>query len=478
MIARGTGGRAHLLLTAAVLLARAALNAAGMPFAFSLDWMWLPDPADLQHDLVRTMWLFHAFPPGMVLLTGLLLDAGGNAGTAARLASWLYMLLAVILVNVVFALGRALGLRVWAAAGLAMVCSLTPAALYFSHLFHYEWPVTTLLCGAMLAFYWGARQPASPRHWAVFFAATALIAITRSTFHLVWVAGMTALALWAVPRAARTAVVRAAVLPLLAVMLVYTKNLAVTGEFAASTFGPASLHLVTVDRLPREQRDRWIADGRLSPYAAVSAYASPERYLEAAADTHSTGPPQLTRLRHPSTGTPNFNHQVLLDVHRARRRDARYVLTHAPWTYVRAVASGLRAYLGPSTEWHPRTGSPAAPHAGHRAILGTYESAYNRAVHGWGPLAPIGMYALLPLVLLGTAWHSRRLLASGDNESRARGCLIVCMLAQVLWVTASSTMLTYFESSRYRFQVEPLLWLLAATFLTAIHGRLSHRRHV
>jgi hypothetical protein len=41
---------------------RLILHWAGLRFNFSLDWMWLSDPDDLQHDLLRTIFAKHQKP--------------------------------------------------------------------------------------------------------------------------------------------------------------------------------------------------------------------------------------------------------------------------------------------------------------------------------------------------------------------------------------------------------------------------------
>jgi hypothetical protein len=113
-----------------------------MPFGFDLDWMWLADPADLRDRLAETLWYFHAFPPGMDLLTGALLKLGG--GHAATLARAVFWLLGLALVNAIVALGQAAGLSRGTAAVVSTAFLLSPPALYFEHLYLYEWPVVTL----------------------------------------------------------------------------------------------------------------------------------------------------------------------------------------------------------------------------------------------------------------------------------------------------------------------------------------------
>jgi len=483
----------HLVLSVVFVLSRVALAAAGLQFSFSLDWMWMADPLDLRDDLANTLYYFHAFPPGMNLLTGLLLKAApGNPG---HLGHVLFATLGLVLVNIVFALGQRLGLSTRGAFGVALAFSLLPATIYFEHLYLYELPILTMVCLAALLFHRAVRTQASGA-WLAFFAACAVIAVTRSTFHLIWFAAMAGMALCFARDGVRRRVVKASILPLALVLMVYAKNLALFGEFAASTFGPASFHLVTVDRLSAAERQQWIASGKVSPFAAISAYAPPREYASFFATPERPGwPPGLTRLEHTSVAAANFNHWFLLEVHRARRRDVLHYLRERPAGYLQNVGLGLRDFFRPSTEWHPRTGTARAPHAQHREVLGGYERTYNRLAHGV-PVAPVGLYAFLPVIWLcglflavrllrpssSTPWSTSgshgapHALTSQDATARA-GLLLLCLF-QILYVVAASSMLTYLEESRYRFQVEPMIWLVTTLCVTTAYGYLFDRRHV
>ena len=175
--------RAHALLSLLFVLSRIALDVAGLPFVFDLDWMWLGDPGDLRDRLLQTLYFFHAFPPGMNLATGLLLKAGG--AQAAVLAHGAFWTLGLVFVNALFVVGRGVGLSTAGAFVLAATFSLAPASLYFEHLYLYEWPVATLLCVAAALFSHGVRRPAFGV-WLACFSVCAVIGATRSTFHLAW----------------------------------------------------------------------------------------------------------------------------------------------------------------------------------------------------------------------------------------------------------------------------------------------------
>jgi hypothetical protein len=461
----------YLIVSLIYVASRALLAWAGMPFGFDLDWMWLADPSDLRERLSETLWYFHAFPPGMDLLTGGLLKAGGDH--AAGLARAVFWCLGLALANGIVALGDAAGLSRTASTVVSTAFLLSPPALYFEHLYLYEWPVVALLVLAAVAFHRASLRPSFAR-WAIFFVTSAAIAITRSTFHLVWwIPAVGATVLVSGP-GRRRAALSGAIPGLLLVLAVYGKNAFLFGEFAASTFGPASLHLVTVDRMPRSERDQWIAEGRLSPFAAISPYAPPRDYANLFASSDLPGwPPQVTRLEQVSVAAPNFNHWFILVGQRARRGDAAAYLRAYPLTYFRNVGTGVVAMLGPSTEWHPRTGLPSAPHAGHRRLLERYEAAYNAAVHRL-VLAPVGIYALLPLVLIQATRSAVVTWRRGDAARRARAAVLGFCMFQVVFVIAVSSAATFLESSRYRFQVEPFIWILTTVALLSVmpYGRL------
>jgi 4-amino-4-deoxy-L-arabinose transferase-like glycosyltransferase len=468
-------GRWHgpAVLVAGFVASRLLLYWMGLQFNFSLDWMWLSDPADLQNRLFQTIYYFHAFPPGMDLLSGILLKAGGvHAATLAHVVFWLSGL---VLVQSLFYLCRAAGLSTGASLGVSLGFSLLPQSVYFEHLYLYEEPVAALLCLSAALFH-AALARRSTRLWVAFFAVCAVIGVTRSTFHLVWFAAMLALVLWLSAPRDRRRIIIAASTPAVLVLSLYVKNLIVFDTFSAFTYGPSSFAHVTVSNLPFDERAEWVREHRLSPFAALSPYAGPREYLRVFSGTVPTNwPPQLTQLERPTVHAPNFNHWVILEANRHRNADAWYYLRTQPMEYASRALQGLRDFFTASTEWHPYTGTERSPHYQHRQVLGGYEGAVNRLVHGI-PLAPIGLYAFLPLVMIWTARRAWQGLRSDDPDTRARGAMLSLCLLNILYVVGISSAVTFLESSRYRYQIESLIWVTAAACLADLSRLSSHRR--
>src|SRR5262249_39977884 len=163
---------------------------------------------------------------------------------------------------------------------------------------------------------------------------------------------MLALAARFTTRADRRRLLLAALGPGVALLALYVKNLIVFGVFGAMTFGSGNLTTVTVRRLPKEVRDSWVREGRLSPRASVDIFAGPRAYAPYFETTENPKwPAVMNRLENPTLGAPNFNHWFYLDAAPKRRQDALFYLRERPLEYAGTVLESLKRFFQPSTEW-------------------------------------------------------------------------------------------------------------------------------
>jgi hypothetical protein len=278
-------------------------------------------------------------------------------------------------------------------------------------------------------------------------------------------------ALWLARPGTRWRVLGAACAPGALLLGLYLKNFALFGVFGAASSGASNLAHVTVMRLPVAIRNEWIREGKLSPFAAQSVYASPRVYLPYFGTSESKRWPELNALDRPSIHQPNYNHWFFLEVGKARSKDARYYVRQRPLEYIHTVFASLVQIFEPSTIWHPADGKRhGSPHEQHRRVLGGYEAVYDRLVHGF-PVRPVGLYAFLPIGFIVAFYRARSWLREQDRGALALGALVYFGLFQIVFVVALSSAFTIGESSRYRYQIESMIWLVAAVSLTGAFSR-------
>ena len=452
---------------------RLVLHAMGLRFNLDLGWMFLADPAALASRLLETVFYFHAFAPGTNLLTGVLLKLAPAHVQVA--AACVFFASGYLLFVSLFELGRAIGVRSRSALLLSLSFSLLPQSIYFENLYLYTHLCTSILCAAAVLF-GRALRIGSWRAWLAFFLPCAVLGWLYTTFHLLWFCLMAGAGTLLAARGRRRRVLLGALAPGLLLLSLYLKNYLVFGVFGATTWGGANLTLATTHRMQPALRERWIREGKLSPYAAISVFAPPDQYLRFfPADLHFPWPGS-NELWRPTLHEPNYNHGLFLTVNRQRRQDSVTLIEARPLDYVKTVlGKNLPALFGSSTHWHPRDTGPRAPHEQHRRVLGGYERAYDTLVHRM-PLPGVGLYALLPVFLgwaLVAVWQGFR---AGDPARRQRAVLLGFCGFQVLFVVAASCAFTSQEASRYRYGVEPFIWVIVAAGVLAARERLGSER--
>jgi hypothetical protein len=464
--------REYGFVTAAFLVGRALVHLAGLRFNFELGWMVLSDPRDLAEQLFETLFYSHSYPPGFNVLTGVILKLGGMK--ALGVAHGVFQLFGFALAYSLFYMCRASGLSFRAALAISIAFGLVPQSIYFEHLYLYTYPTALLLAVSVCLFH---RAVVRQSFWAwfTFFAACSALGWLRSTFHLVWFLAMLAFALGFSDGAGRRRVLAASAFPAAFLLALYVKNSIVFGTFGAGTFGVANLTTVTVRRMPAEERDAWIREGKLSPYAQVDVFQGPREYAQFFPTTENTRWPSMMNLiDRPTVWAPNYNHWFFLEVNPKRRDDAvAYLKTH-PGEYASTVLESLERFFQPSTEWHPLDKTNKTPHLQHRQVLGAYERFYNTVVHGLP--APVGLYALLPFVCAWGVLRTRSLLRTRTPETHAQGALLLNCLFQIAFVLASCILFTFGDMPRYRYEIESLVWLVAALAVADVVARVKRAR--
>jgi len=420
----------------------------------SLEWYWqVLDPQLLTDRLLESLFYLHAQPPLFNLMLGVGLKLSPDHSRV--LFHVVFAGVGLVMALSVYLLLTRFGLSPLIAAVLVLLYATSPNWLMYENWLFYDFPnaVALVLAGAALLVF---GRTDSLRWLVVFFALLTAVVWTRSLFHLVWFAGCVGLVVVARPRRWRTVGV-AMVVPLLLILALFTKNLVVFGFFGSSSWLGMSLTRMTTAEMDPVEREEWVREGRLSAVALVPPFSPVETYESGGVPITDCGIPALGwRLR--STGAPNFNHLAYLEVSRTSLSDALTVIRLHPGLYLRSVVRSVARFF-----WSPVNYPPFRDNL--VAITSTYrlfESTVN--------LPPVAaMLGLLTFAYGGVrVWRWLRGSGSGGDVFFAFAVFTIG------WVFCVSSLLEFGENFRFRFAVEPLVFVMLGAMLAhVVRGKKS-----
>lgn len=467
-------------VVAAFVVSRLAYAAAGVRFRFAHAYAYLQfiDAPLLRHDLVTSLWYDHTQPPGLNLLWATVLRISPDHPDRVLWPVFLVCGLATALL--MHRLLLRLGARPSLAMGAAIVWAVSPTTvLVETYLLYTPFEVLALLGMAVLLARWTdtARMPAVAGALVV----AAALALTRSTFHLVWVLGVVAVAVL-VRRDRWRTVLAAAAVPVLVVVGLYAKNLVLFDSFGASTWLGQSLGRITVEQLDPDERAALVADGTLSPYAAHRSFSSFEEMGIEPPGRTEPGPGVAVLEQHHRTGSrfANLRQRDYIDVNAALAEDAGWVVRHRPGTYLRGVgrsasttATAPSAWFGYGNNRDEIAGAVAV----ERTLLGAWEDApgffADRTAARPGQVQWVVVAAyLLVLPATGAVLVRRRAWQGGDGGLAAVGFL----WGTTLYLTGLTVLIEYGETSRFRTVTDACVLVLGAWLASLVLDRRRRRR--
>ena len=464
------------LLTAGFIVSRLVYALLGVRFdatPYPEFWQYL-DPGAVRRDPAGSFLYFHIQPPLYnlaVAAAAKLSPFGVGATMHATFVAVGYTLAAAS-----FAVAERLGFTRRQALVVALVVSCNPTAILFENLLFYSYPTAALMVVATLLLMRYADSRCR-RDGFLFFSALAAVILIRSLYHPVWflVAGVALLVLLVPTR--RRDILAVAIVPLLIVTAVFTKNAILFGELSSSSWFGMNLARASTLQIPLDERVSLVAQRRLSVLALRPTFEYYATYADTGYGTPSVSPSGHEVLDRPvrSDGSPNFNYEGYLGIYRQYREDAFTSMRLRPAAYLRGQALAYAIYLSSPAEysagkaWDRNRSKISALDATWRtAAYGQIPRALTASTReGRGELANralmagiVTMLSLVALLVFGV-----RLLWTVLRRRRAVTPPVLGVLfgwATIAYVTLAGNALDVGENQRFRYDVEPLLLLLTA----------------
>ena len=486
-----TGGPAHpplwrrlspspgaVVVAVAFVLSRMAIARAGVRFDARLDDHWqVLELSELRSDLLGSIANLHSQPPLFNLFVGLAMRAPD--GWEVPLFRAVYLGVGLALALCLYAVLRRLGVSATLAVALTVVVSCSPSMFLYENWLHYDYPVTLLLCLAVVTLQ-RYEEGHRLRHAAAFLAVLGALALTRSLFHLGW------LLVWAVilvvrrRRADWKRVAAVAAVPVVAVVAAYANVARVSGTFASSTSLGMSLAKVTTFQLEPAERSALTARGRLSPLAAVHPFGPIADYGGLVSPSPRTGVAVLddeVKTAGDGTTRPNYNNIDYAEVSDRYMADVVRTLRWRPGAFLRGMATAYGVYFRPAGDYFALGANRQEVAALERVynvlwygVVSGGEGAYSlpdaAQQYRPGPGRTAWLLVLAYGVALvggaGALWQGRRRSWEGPPL-----VLVGFLWSTLAYVMVVSNALEVGENNRFRLYTEPLLFLLLAALVVA-----------
>jgi hypothetical protein len=443
--------------------------------ATTVSAMQFIDQPLLKERFAESIWYYHATPPMLNIITGAGLKIFGQHAPAFYSA--LFHVLGFLAALCVHELTRWLSRSRFAAVITTALLLFSPSFVVAENNFFYDFPAMALITGATLALYQFVLTRRTGWCVALFSMMGALL-LTRSVFHLVFMLAVVVF-LIALLRPHWRQIVMAAAVPFLIVTIWYGKNYLLVGKFGASSWMGLGLYNITTMLVPPRDLQSLIEKGELSPWAAISRYDN-RGYIFRAQLRPPVGAPVIDNITK-EHGVANWNYRDIAAIDRYYTADALTVIRKLPATYVQGLFHSNRLYFAPTSTgpyWLPS--NMQATQAMERLfspLLSGITTEYSGSV-SLGPLGfpdevtgPAHMNWLLMGAWLATFSWAYLVFRRVQTDPAARSDPAVVTMGFLVFLGAYNyvvgTAVEMGENYRYRFLIEPLFFVLAASAITA-----------
>jgi hypothetical protein len=467
-LTRRRGRRYVLALVAVFLASRYVYWLAGVRFdswALTNSWQLLPQDL-LRNDLVRSLWYLHSQPP----LWNAFIGATLQFPHAHGLINIEFVVCTLALTVLLFFTMVELAVPMPLAFVTATLFVISPTTVLYENWMYYTYPVALLSVGAVWCFARYVRTK-RVRYAAGVGTLLALLALTRASYHLIFVIVGAAAVVVAAPTLTRRRVLVAVGIPVLAVGGLYIKNYVLFGEPAASSWLGMNLAHSLLGNQPEAVRAD-VDRGKLSPQALTPAFIGINSYPF---HPSPTGVPALDRPEK-APGVNNYNNLAYIDVSRQYQKDAVTFIERHPDLYARTVGDAFRTMFVPASDFFG-VQIDKQNFAELRGAL-DFENGLLGQRDEYRPPAPGELATTAAPDARHIAWmlvfaYAASLLAAAVVAVRSirrrrwsvPGATLVFLAFVVTFSMFSSNMFELGENMRFRLETDPLVFAAMAALL-------------
>ena len=432
------------------------------------------NPWFVEHDFLRSLLYLHQQAPLQNLLTGGCIRLFGTPAAFTVLQG----------IYVALGLATILGmlhcmLRLGAARPIATVCAAlyaaSPVTVFYENWLLYHAPVAALLTlslVALLRYYRTGTFGAGLLFYSLFGTASLFYAMLNP---LLLVA--VTLVLLARPPSAdrrcdspRVRMLLALSIPLCVLGLDRARTQVLVGHSQGGAFLWVNLAVKTFYEMRPAEQEVLVRRGLIPiPPRAAFLLIPPSTYGALRIPHPPTGVPLLDMESTPDGSVNPHALGIVLVAEKYYKEEAIVLLRYAPDAYWRSVLQALtQGYFWSALDYDETL------HSDNRNTLRRLEKKTDILLWPDGNGVPRLVVMALPMTLLYGAYRVLGARALLESE-RSAVAVISCMLVVITYVTLATTLVSYGDFSRYRFNVDSLYVILFALMATDFASGAAHR---
>ncbi|MEQ9297181.1 MAG: hypothetical protein RIF33_01390 [Cyclobacteriaceae bacterium] len=458
--------KGQVIIVVVFLISRLIMVLSGIRIHVDYAFMHFHDVELIQNRFWESVFYTHAFTPWINMVVGFVFLFPESSHMA--IYQTLFYLMSISSLLIFYRLLIYFKIKDWVSVSTVIFFSLIPAYIYFEHFLSYTFPSMLLVLIVTYALL-KTLEYDTFRSWLIFFSWCVLLCFVRTTFHYIWLIAIITGVLILQKQLSKK-VLLAFALPATLLFGWCLKNFILFGFFGASSWAGFNLSFTTVNRLNLPEKEQLVKAEKLSPLALIPIYSGIESYQDYVDLEEKTGIAVLDETQKGQPGWNNYNHKGFIELSPLRMKDNLFYMKEFPLQYFRTVAVGVAQFFGPTSRWHPHDAAKS-PHIPIREKIEGWEDLYNIALHTL-PIRKVGLYMFFLAGFAFILFRYLRDLFKWKTFNR-REKVFALSAMNVFYVTSLSCLVTIGELARYRFMIEPLIWLLFIVFITESYRKIK-----
>ncbi len=417
-------------------------------------WQYL-DVETLRHNLLEGVWYDHAQPPLFNLFLGLILKISG--GSSFFVFSLIFKLITLVNTLLLLAILKRVIQHPVIPVALSLFYLLSPAAVVFENELFYTTFISMLFlisCNYMQLI----KKTITWKKAAGIFLPLVMICLTRSMYHLVWLLVICMFILFSHKR--ETGFRKLLFLSVCSLVLIagwYVKNYMIFGQFSTSSW--IGMNLARNVFHDAELKDSTRIE-TIPPFSPVSAYRS---FLSSDNEKKYAGLNDRDLLQEMKNDTCiNERHVAYLEISKKYLEASKHHIRSHPFSYLKNIAQSGISFFAPATRY-TLTESQARK-------IKYYDLVYSFNISHLAKgkqqrRIALSISALPKMLMYGFTlfW-----LLKNWRRNKMISLLNLFILLVLAYVFTVSSLLEHYENMRFRFEVEPLFFILFAQALAAL----------